>query len=200
MRFALLMLIFVQGIITSQYLANHIDGYSSSSQFISELGANSAPYQLFVNTSIFLPVGLAILLLVYLSHCHFYNNQKLNRAGWLLALPGVAYLGSVFFPCQPGCPLLTSDPSQIIHNILGLLEYLGAIFGMLIWTLWFKKVDAGGYKTISWIALLLIVIGFTGMIIPYLSEYRGLLQRMADYSYFVWLSLLVGYAPSNQLD
>jgi len=196
----LVILIFVQGVILPEYIASKIDDYSSLSRYISELGANGAPYQLFVNTSLFLPVGFAILLLVYLIYTNIVNGEKLMRAKGLLALPGAAYVGSVFLPCEPGCPLLTTSPIQIIHNILGLMQYTGAISGIAIWANWFKKMDTGFYKVASWGAVFFIVTGAIGMLIPHFTEFRGLLQRLADYSYFVWLSLLAGYITIDKKD
>ena len=195
MMVCLIIVIIISGIVMPEITAAQLDNYSSISQYISELGEKNAPLQLFVNTSLFVTVGFAILLLVYLIDLKFgdQHNDQTKKAIWLLYLPGVAYIGSALFPCQPGCPLMTTDPVQIIHNFLGLLEYSGAVWGIAIWAKWFKNYEVKIYTVFFQTSVFFIFIGFIGMIIPYLSEYRGLLQRMADYSFFLSLSLLAVY-------
>jgi hypothetical protein len=106
-----------------------------------------------------------------------------------LGAVGAAYLVSSIAPCDPGCPSAGSL-SQSVHNLFGLLEYLGAIAGLLLLrpVLWaserWRPLAAAAAP-----AAALVAIGFLGLFVPSLAPYRGASQRVAELAIFLWIAL-----------
>lgn len=162
--------------------------YSHVGQFISELGAKGAANASWVSAAGFAPIGL--LVLVFLAFASLLLPPFRLKLPALLCLGavGAAYLISAVFPCDAGCPI-SGTFSQSVHNLFGLLEYLGALVGLLVlgaglrglpaWRcLAFASVGAAG----------VVAVGFLAMLVPELGAVRGLSQRVAEAAIFSWVA------------
>jgi len=162
--------------------------YSHLAQYISELGADGAAHALLVAAAGFAPLGALVIAFLALV-AGLLPRPRQTRAGvaCLMAV-GAAYVASAVFPCDRGCPS-EGSPSQTIHNAFGLLEYLGAIFGLLLlrgplradprWERFAPFCSA---------AAALVVVGFVAMLLPPLAPFRGLAQRTAEAAIFGWIA------------
>jgi len=159
-------------------------GYSHVSQFISELGAHGARHGALVSLAGFGAIG--VLVLVFLGA----SGRSLPRSGATLAglvcfgAVGAAYLAAAVFRCDAGCPA-SGSMSQSVHNLFGLLEYVGAFAGLLLlgWGL-------RGWRTVaaaSVVAAVFVLAGFLGMASAELEAYRGISQRIAEAAIFLWI-------------
>jgi hypothetical protein len=166
--------------------------YSHVSQFISELGASGAAHGALVSWLGFAPIGAFVLGFLALA-AGVLPGSRLATAGFgCLAAVGAAYLASAAFPCDPGCPS-TGSLSQSVHNLFGLLEYLGAVSGVLLLFAAFRR--ARGLRVLargSAAAALLVALGFAGILIPGLEPVRGISQRIAEGAIFLWIALASG--------
>ena len=106
-------------------------GYNHASQYISELGARGAPFQNIVNLGGFLPTGVAVLVFLIAGFRYLAPSTLSKLAVFLLLGVSAGYIVAAFAPCDPGCPSVGSD-IQALHNLGGLLEYLGGSFGLII--------------------------------------------------------------------
>lgn len=159
--------------------------YDHCAQYISELGESGAPDAPLVNFGGFLPIGLFALGFALLSAFAIARTRR-QRAGFLfLSSVGWAYLGSVLFPCDPGCPL-TGSATQQVHSTLGVVEYLGGAIGLLL----LGRAGEGRFTSPAIRRLLLagaaiVAVAFVAMILPSLGAVRGLVQRVADGALFL---------------
>jgi hypothetical protein len=163
-------------------------GYSHVSQFISELGARGAPHATLVAAAGFAPIGALVLAFLGLASEAFPPSSR-KTAGLLgLAAVGAAYLVSALFPCDPGCPSEGSF-SQSVHNLFGLLEYLGAIAGLLLLSTALR--GAACWRPLAASAAVcatLAALGFLGLLLPGLGPFRGAGQRLAEAAIFLWIA------------
>ncbi|WP_310621866.1 DUF998 domain-containing protein [Flexibacterium corallicola] len=110
--------------------------YSHTSQFMSVLGANGAPFGQEVNLWGFAVVEL--LLLPSLVLCFVYLMRTTQERLGLVIFAGYPLLLIVaaFFPCDFECKPDDPTRTQLIHMSAGFLSYLCAIVGLsfLSWT------------------------------------------------------------------
>jgi hypothetical protein len=45
---------------------------------------------------------------------------------------GLAYIGAAFAPCDVGCPSPPTSARQLLHNVFGIVEYVGGGLGLLL--------------------------------------------------------------------
>ena len=153
------------------------DDYSHISQYISELNASGSSWSWQIGYLGFLPLGLLgfLLLLVVVP------NAKLTGASyigaWLLVAEPVAYIGSAFAPCDLGCPTAGSL-SQNIHNVLSVVTLSVSTLGLVFLSFNARLSLA---KRTGWLALAVTFIAlYTLALVPDLSPWKGLLQRLAE--------------------
>ena len=101
--------------------------YSHVRNYISELGEMGAPQTVWVNWAGFLPIGVLVLLFLYLASDPLLVDRKSIA---LVSFLGWGYVVAAFFPCDPGCPERGSM-SQMVHNLFGILSYPAAILGLM---------------------------------------------------------------------
>lgn len=165
-------------------------GYDPASQYLSELGATGAPYADIVNYAGFLPVGTFLLL------CLVVLVRVLPRgAGTFFGLVAIAavsvsYIGAVFYPCDPGCPA-EGSASQVMHNALGILGYLGPIIGLWLLAGQFRNKRPNWLSALTVLTAGAMTLGFVLLASPELAAYRGASQRLADFSLFLWVAMLI---------
>jgi hypothetical protein len=165
-------------------------GYSHVGQYISELGAVGAAHPTLVAALGFAPIGVLVLAFVVLV-APLLPASRLARGGGLvgLAVVGAAYLVAAWFPCDAGCPS-EGSPAQLIHNLFGLLEYVGAAAGLI-------ALGVGLRRSPAWrrvgnaclVAAAMVTLGLVAGLAPGLAPVRGLSQRLAEGAIFGWLAL-----------
>lgn len=164
--------------------------YLFSTHYISELGADGAPYSALVNWAGFFVVSISLVVLIL----NLWRNLAKN-SGFLLGCIGIsgvaiAYMGAFIFPCDSGCPAVGST-KQAIHNMTGIIEYFGGMTGLLLLAYGLKKAGSIRFASLTILAFICMIIGFSGMLIPEMQALKGAWQRLADYSFFIWLIITV---------
>lgn len=156
-------------------------GYSPMSQYISELGATGSAHARLISLFGFIPVGIVAALLLWA----FAGKAPVTGASrvgyWLLLFEPLAWIGSALAPCDLACPA-SGSLSQTLHTLLGLLTYLGTALGLML----LATTPAIRPATrVLWIALAgLWLLLFALMGLDQLQPWRGLLQRLAEWSVY----------------
>ncbi|MAK59617.1 MAG: hypothetical protein CMK09_01440 [Ponticaulis sp.] len=174
-------------------LASLQSGYDPALQYISELGADKAPNAAIANWFGFLPAALSVF--VVMGYFVLSRGQKLLiRIGAFLCLGiGIGYLGAFVFPCDAGCPAIGSF-SQAMHNLSGLFEYGGAIFGLPLIALGLFQSGSKLRAGLTALAFFCVLAGFLMMMGADANTPIGLWQRLCDFTLFVWMFLLVYFS------
>lgn len=155
--------------------------YSHIGQFISELNATGTPYAQLIGWVGFVPFGLLFGLLI-ISLADVAPVKGASRIGyWLLMLQPVAYVGSALAPCDIGCPV-EGSLSQTIHNMLGLFTYSLTAVALVLLSL-APRISIyirGLWALLALVWLLLFIL----MLDSSLEQWRGILQRLAEWIVF----------------
>lgn len=173
------------------------DGYSHASQYISELGARGAPRGGLVSLG-FVLVGLLLLAATVLT----VTSMAVTSAGGVprMALVGIALVGgglglsyfiSGFARCDAGCPESGSlSGVQQVHNTVGVLGYLAAIGGVLLFSIALGKSplrNAPAWRRIATAGLFAVPLLLTIAILTTTADAsRGLLQRLIELILLGW--------------
>lgn len=163
------------------------DGYDHVAQYISELGANGAPYGWHVSWLGFLPIGVLICAFAFFAWSAA-PRSLLSALGFVgVFLFAIGYAGSAFFPCDFGCRPDTPSFSQVMHELVGLAGYLLApltlvLLGVAAW----KWPGATWLAIIAFIAAASSLVGLGGLMDPE-SPTLGLYQRVLEASMLSWV-------------
>lgn len=156
-------------------------GYSPVSQYISELGASGSEHARLISLFGFIPVGVLAALLLWASAARAPVTGASRLGYWLLMFEPLAWIGSALAPCDLGCPS-SGSLSQSLHTLLGGFTYLGTALGLVL----LATTPAINASTrLLWIALAALwLLLFVLMALPSLQPWRGLLQRLAEWSVY----------------
>ncbi len=170
--------------------------YNPLAQYLSELGATGAPNAGVIKYAGFLPTGLALggTLIGLYALLPKSSGTALGLAA--IGLTSVSYIGAVFYPCDPGCPA-EGSASQLIHNLLGLIGYVGPIAGLFMLHRAIRSKVAPLFSNATVLTAILMTVGFVALSVPDLGEIRGATQRAADFSLFLWVALLAFRLPKQ---
>jgi len=161
--------------------------HSYFQNYISELGQKGAANAAYVNWLGLFPVGLLVLLFLYMArNCLPVGRKSL----YLFSALGWAYVISAFFPCDAGCPELGSS-SQMVHNLTALVCYPAIIFGLVSIANSFRSNNA--WQKLSFFTMtcsLIAAIGFVLMLVPDLALWRGMMQRITETVIFGWIGVV----------
>lgn len=182
-RVAVIVLI-VAGVVLPQIIGSIQNGYSHKSQFLSELGATGAPYQLLNNYGSLLPIAIAVFVLVLGLYQKFPRTLLITVGVTLLFAVGISYLSGFFFPCDPGCPV-TGSLKQNLHNLFGLFQYLSVITGLFLIFLGLRK-SAPKFSIFTLLITILVLAGFLQVISGEMENWQGAWQRLSEYSLALW--------------
>ena len=161
--------------------------YSQVSQYVSELGASGAAHARLVAAAGFAPTGALVLAFLALVSGVLPRSRPTSAGLVSFGAVGAAYLASAAFPCDPGCPTAGS-PSQSVHNAFGLLEYLGAIAGLVLLHRGLRRAPSlGVLASACLVAAGFVALGFLAMLTPALAPFRGVSQRIAEAAIFLWI-------------
>ena len=156
-------------------------GYSQIRHAISELGETNSPHQYLVSIGVFFPVGSMLLLVAYLA---YPLGKDIAALSFCLAM---GYLIAAFFSCDTGSPF-SGSKRQAIHNLGGIIEYLGGGFALF-------QISEHSGKSFQIAAFVVFAILF-GILIRPLAPVRGLIQRIAELCllgglvFAIWLRLV----------
>ncbi|PHS28679.1 MAG: hypothetical protein COA84_00350 [Robiginitomaculum sp.] len=190
-----LLVLFGSGVLLPEIVGVIQDGYSPIGNYLSELGAIGAPHAMLINYGSFLPIGLAVIILVFALYQKF-SNFPMARLG-ILFLLGIAigYLGAFFFHCDAGCPEQGTG-RQALHNLGGLIEYTGAITGLLLIYFATRKQASRAFANATLFTVSMVILGFVMMLSLEMSEWKGAWQRLAEYMLVAWFVYAVFWQPS----
>jgi len=166
------------------HYAQTLPNYDAVRQTISELAAFGTPLADPINYGLFLPVGLMQWLALACQYRMLKQNPTLRRGLLAFSWVGTAYVFCALFPCDPGSPLMGSWRQQI-HNLFGALEYLGGGYGLLL----FGRISGSRIAIPLKISGALVLTVLVLLAVPFLADYRGLIQRVAEGVLFGWLTL-----------
>ena len=161
-------------------------GYSHVAQFISELGASQAAYEIPVRFFGFLPAGVALLTFCWFARRALPKSVATDVAFIALAVYAAGYCVATVFPCDPGCRSVSPSRSQVIHNAVGGIGYLAAPAFLGIFA----------HRSRSWpAATSLSVLGFGAaavalagvLTLSLASPYVGISQRAIEVSVLGWV-------------
>lgn len=161
-------------------------GYDHASQYISELGANGAPFGFQVSWYGFLPVGLLVVAFA-VSAWLATPRSVLGTLGFIgIVLFAVGYVGATFFPCDYGCRPEDPSPSQAMHLLFGLAGYLLAPLTLLLLSLAARKwPNARSVVLAGFIAAPIALMAFLTMAPD--SPFVGVSQRALEASVIGWV-------------
>lgn len=162
-------------------------GYSAIANYISELGAVGAPYAAAVNLGTFLPAGVLFVLTCVALTRHTPPTRASRAALMLIALFGLSWVVAAFAPCDAGCPV-EGSPRQAVHNLAGLIGYVGGGVGLLNMAGILRTAGAPTSR-VTWTAAcgVLLIAGVFVMSAPEFAPIRGLLQRIMELSTAAWI-------------
>ncbi len=184
------------GILLPEIIGAMQDGYSPVANYLSELGATGAPYATLINHFGFLPIGLAVIVLVFALYQKF-SNFPMARLGSLFLLGiAIGYLGAFFFHCDPGCPE-TGSLHQALHNLGGLFEYVGAITGLLLICFGTRKQIPLVFAKATLLTASMVILAFVMMLTSEMSDWKGAWQRLAEYSLVAWFVYAIFWHPQS---
>lgn len=156
------------------------EGYNPIRHTISELGEVGAPHQTAVNYTLFLVVGVVLLVLGLYVYIRSTADMHSLFSGVLVAT-GLGYAVAAVFPCDPGCPMSGGTVRQHIHIAGGFVEYIGGGYLMLL----LAKLDIeNGGITMLTAASYTVLAGGIVMSLTFLKPWRGLIQRAVELALF----------------
>ena len=164
-------------------------GYNHVSQFISELGARGAPYEMLVRFAGFLPAGLLLLAFIALAFREIPRSRSVSLSLFGLALYAAGYLVAAAFPCDAGCRPVEPSASQLIHNAGGLLGYLVAPAFLFTLARAARSWPGAARLTVAGYAASAVALVAVLTLSPS-SDIAGLSQRALELAVLGWVSLL----------
>ena len=169
------------------YYARHIVAYSSIRHTLSELGAIDSPYKRVVAKYYFFPLALGNIFFLVIAYLLFVDLLNNRIPFILMSFVSVGYLLAAFFPCDPGSPMNGSVQNKI-HNVGGFFEYIGSGLGLVLLGLSPNNALWGdGWGACLIISGGVILVMLLLLMSPFFQSIRGLVQRIAEYSYFGWM-------------
>ncbi len=174
-------------------------GFSSYSQFISELNAVGTPFAFELGIFGFLPVGIFIAAFLYLAS-DLIELQSWSKLGWYLMWShSIAFVSTVIAPCDAGCPAGGSW-NQVLHNAFGLVTYFAGAFGIYLLSFAQQIEKQVVAKNIFRFCAVVFLFLFFLMLNGDMQPIRGVLQRIADGLLGVVILLIAWCLPAPTKD
>ena len=164
-------------------------GYSSVSQFISELNATGTAWAQELGYFGFIPLGVLFGAFLWAAGPHAQVRGP-SRLGWfLLWAQPLSLVAVAFVPCDAGCPL-EGSASQALHNLQGVVAYFATGFGLFLMSFAPPLAESPAYRRyfLRVVGAAFAIIFFV-MLSPDVAHIRGAFQRTADA--FLALSLML---------
>jgi len=163
------------------------DGYSFTSQAISELSAIGSPVR---TLTVPLITICAVLLLAFALGVWMSagRNRALRVTGGLLIIIGLVGLAWMPFPMHLGEPV--SSLANTMHSIFAGVEVLFTLlsigFGAAAYRNWFRFYSIGTILTLLIAGVVAFWLAATGQ--P--TQWFGLIERINVYGYELWMAVL----------
>lgn len=166
-------------IIGSLLLGSLLPDYSHVSQTVSEIGERGSP--LMMPWHLF-SVSIGLLMILFASGIILFAKQnKLSiLPGIFMLFYGISQFGIGFYP----------SPHRL-HNVFGLSMTIG-YFAPLVFALSWKNKLGKGFKNISILTFILIILGIFLNLTPafaptlYPLEYYGIVQRFLLFTFYAY--------------
>ncbi len=162
--------------------------YSHIRHTISELGESGSPISSLVSFGFFLPTGVLVWVAIVFAYPFYARDRSTAWGLRAFSSLGLGYVMAAFFPCDPGSPLMGSWQQQV-HNVFGLIEYLGTGAGLMALGWSHTKVES----SLTGMALVLsgvaVLVGLVLLSTPSWVGMRGLVQRVTEVIIFGWLTV-----------
>jgi len=184
MVFSTLILLFLYLVTATVVWGMRQKDYNPVRHTISELGEDSKGHARAVNYTLFLTVGVVLLVLAVYVYARAAAHEHELLSG-ILACAGIGYTVSAFFPCDPGCPMTGGSVRQHIHNAGGAVEYIGGGYLMLL--LAKTDLETEGITMLT-AASYIVLVGGVVMSLSFLKVWRGLIQRAVELALFAGMT------------
>jgi hypothetical protein len=166
-------------IIGSLLLGSLLPDYSHVSQTVSEIGERGSP--LMMPWHLF-SVSIGLLMILFASGIILFAKQnKLSiLPGIFMLFYGISQFGIGFYPSP-----------HSLHNVFGLSMTIG-YFAPLVFALSWKNKLGKGFKNISILTFILIILGIFLNLTPafaptlYPLEYYGIVQRFLLFTFYAY--------------
>ena len=161
--------------------------YNHIAQFISELGATGTPNARFMNFAGFIPAG-GLIAVFGLSLALVLPSHLLARSGSFLIMAfGLGMIVVGIFSCDEGCPREGSLENTIHDQVSGPI-FFGAIIGMLLLGILFRKLDSWRALWIYSIVSAVLSFGFMVGLVSSIDSHTttGIWQRLLLATIFLW--------------
>ncbi|MSR13323.1 MAG: DUF998 domain-containing protein [Gammaproteobacteria bacterium] len=171
------------------YCASLFPGYSHLTDFISELAARRSPTQELMAIGGFIVTGGLYLAFAATLAWQFRRDRRAWFAAPLLALGGLARIGSGVYPCEPGCAADAISASQEWHYRYAALGFGLMMAAAVAWGFVgnryqkLRQLLALGIGTAMWCAVALLLMEFH-------PAWQGLFQRLASGILSLWVLVL----------
>ena len=184
-----------------------MDGYSHRSQYLSELGARTAPDGAAVSVA-FLVIGVlfvawAAVTAPRIAAAVGVSASALGVAVWLAGGGlGASYAVSAVARCDPGCPDEDMSTAQAVHNLASTVGYTLAVAALVVFGLAARRSAWARARRVGRAGLLAApVLAATGVATLVAADWRGLLQRLLDAGLYAWIlavtSLVAAARPAR---
>lgn len=171
--------------------------YDHLRDYISELGALGTPTGTWVSYGGFLPIGLLVFAFVFTAAPLLQLSGRAKLGFYLLLGVGIGYAGAAIAPCDLGC--VGESTRQLIHNSLGLFEYLGGGAGLVLFANHYQKISADALsRNLLRTAGIVTLLGMILLAVPPNPDHAGLNQRIAETALFaslLWIAWRVLRVP-----
>ena len=170
-------------IIGSLLLGSMLSDYSPVSQTVSEIGQSGSP--LLMTWHIF-SVSIGVLMILFaIGIILFAKQNKLSILPGIFMLSyGISQFGIGFYPS-----------THALHNVFGLSMTLG-YFSPLVFALSWKTKLGKNFRSISYLAFILIILGIFLNLTPafapdlYPLKYYGIVQRFLLFTFYFYAAFV----------
>ena len=172
--------------------------YSHVSQFISEFGASGAPNANAFSWGGFFPVGVLVCLAALMLWRALPRSKLMFAVLLAVAMFGISYVVSAVYPCDVGCQPAHPSRSQIVHDLVGLLAYVCLPPALLAFAWRTRRWPNAKYVT--FFAAVGGIVALLGLVALFTTDKNlGLVQRVMESFFFVWLISCAWYATRQAL-
>jgi hypothetical protein len=182
-----------------------IEDYSVISQYISESFASNTEYGQYLQYFGYVPSGIFTTVFC-LGTTKYLPISRLVKAGFfgLAIFYGLGTILVGLFPCDAGCPtkIMHSSTVQLIHNAAASVTYIFLPICIIAIGLGLRKFES--HRQLSQIALVTVIISAIFIFVLFSnpeSGYRGLLQRIIETSFIIFIiSSALKIKSSNKME
>lgn len=167
-------------------------GFSHTTQFISELGANGTPNAALMNYAGFIPTGVLFLAFaVSLGFAVAPSRLGLLSAA-LITFFGAGVIAAGLLSCDAGCPIRGASTEAVLHDRVSVLSFIAAIVGTGVLGL-FARHQPGwrrfGIYCLASSAAGLLLLALMGRSLE-TQMYTGIWQRLLLAVLFSWCAVV----------